>query len=400
MTGSNRATDPSLVWLLDTIWGGTESRWTLEEPSERASSSFVVVPSGHRARAVLPESRRSARAALLAGGGTRGRRAQWGRAATAALVGAGLDRLAFRDRIWIVGEDPLRGAIEEALGGQPVTLAATVRPPGPFRKPVVQAVSSDGRVVAYAKVAWNAVTGANVAAEYTALTGLVALDEAAVSAPRPVALLEHRGFPVVLARAMPPTLRRYTAPDPPEATVSRVVARALGAPATEDDPVGGRLHARLAAVRDAGVLPEVAGLTTELVAALGARTRALPSGAWHGDWSPWNLGWDGERLWAWDWEYCRAGAPVGMDIPHFTFQQRFIADRSPLPDAFAAARAAAAAPLSVLGYDAGARAAVHAVHAGEIALRYLEAEALGVAANPRFIEGAVPALRAATEGLA
>jgi hypothetical protein len=389
----------NLTWLLDTVWGQPGSGWTLEEPSAGSPASFVVVPNLRRARALLPDTKRGARAALLAGGSTRGARARRRRAVAAALFGSGVDRLVFRDRIWIVGEDPLRTAIQEALGGQPVTLAATVRPPGPFRKPVVSVVTPHGQVIAYAKVAWNAVTGSNVAAEYAALKGLAALGDDAVSAPRPAALLEHKGFPVVLTHAMPPSLRRYAAPAPPEATVSRVVARVLGTSATGTDPVGERLRGRLTAMRAAAALPMVAEAASDLVEALGSRTEALPSGAWHGDWSAWNLGWEGERLWAWDWEYCRPDAPIGMDIPHFTFQQRFIVDRSPLPDAFGAARIAAAAPLSVLGYDADARAAVHAVHAADIALRYLEAEVLGVAANPRFVTGAGAALRAATEDL-
>jgi hypothetical protein len=94
----------------------------------------------------------------------------------------------------------------------------------------------------------------------------------------------------------------------------------------------------------------------------------------------------------------RGGCSGGDGHPHFTFQQRFIADRS-LPGAFAAARAAAAAPLSVLGYDADARAAVHAVHAGGSPC---DTSRPGPRrrGEPRFIEGAVPALRAATEGLA
>ena len=60
---------------------------------------------------------------------------------------------------------------------------------------------------------------------------------------------------------------------------------------------------------------------------------------------------------------------------------------------------ASAAGLSALGYDAAARAVLQAVHVAEVSLRYLEAEAAGVAANPRFLAGAAEALRAATDAL-
>jgi hypothetical protein len=45
------------------------------------------------------------------------------------------------------------------------------------------------------------------------------------------------------------------------------------------------------------------------------------------------------------------------------------------------------------------RAAVHAVHVIEIALRFLEAATLGVAANPRFVDGAAEALDQAVDAL-
>ena len=131
----------------------------------------------------------------------------------------------------------------------------------------------------------------------------------------------------------------------------------------------------------------------------GQRTAQLPAGAWHGDWSPWNLGWVHQRLWAWDWEYCRTDVPIGLDVPHFAFQRRFIAAREPLERAFAEARDTTAEALSRLGYHPADRATIHAVHVAEVAIRYLEADALGVAPNPRFVEGAAAALRAAADHL-
>jgi hypothetical protein len=385
--------DGNLAWLLETLWGSEEGPTVLDRPDEAASASYTIVPRGRRARAIVPTESVAARAALRAGAGTRQRRAQAGRSLAAWAVGSRMARPLFRDRLWLVGEDPLATTIAAALG-EPVTLAAAVRPPGPFRKPVVQVLSADGRVIAYAKVAWNEVTGANVLAEHRALTALAERADGPVVAPRPLAVLEHRGFPVVLTEPMPSPLRRYD-PDggPPAPRVSQVVGEVLPVSAG-DDPIGARLRDRFAAV-DAPALAPVAEAAAELIAAIGDRARALPAGAWHGDWSSWNLGWQGDRLWAWDWEYCRTDVPVGLDIPHFTFQQQFIAERAPLADAFAAASAASAFALSSIGYDPAGRAIVHAVHTAEVALRYLEAETLGVDSNPRFTSDAVPVVRAA-----
>jgi hypothetical protein len=43
----------------------------------------------------------------------------------------------------------------------------------------------------------------------------------------------------------------------------------------------------------------------------------LRLGAWHGDWTPWNMGWSRGKLLLWDFERFEAGAPLGLDACHF-----------------------------------------------------------------------------------
>jgi hypothetical protein len=383
-----RAPDPDLAWLLGVLWtsGGLE----VSEQRSPGATAYVVVPGRRGARAIVPADAAAAKAALLAAAGTRSQTAQRARALVAQLVRAGL----LRHRLYIDADDPLRGAIAEAVGER-VELASAVRAPGPFRKPVLQVVGARG-VVAYAKVAWNTVTAANVAAEHRALSALGAQADPALSGPEPIAMLDHRGYPALLTRPMPPALRRF---DPGSDAVDPAIARLVGrlaAPSAGDDPVGGRLRSRLRATTG-GSLDAIASRVAALVDAIGSRTARLPAGAWHGDWSPWNLGWVGDRLWAWDWEYCRTDVPIGLDLPHFAFQHRFIGAREPLARAFAEARDTTAEALSRLGYPPEDRATIHAVHVAEVAIRYLEADALGVAPNPRFVEGAAAALDAAAD---
>jgi hypothetical protein len=385
-----RAPDHDFAWLLDVLW--TAGGLQVSGQRSPGATAYVVVPGRKGARAILPADGAAARAALLAAAGTRSPTAQRARAVVAQLVRAGL----LRRRLYVDPDDPLRRAIAEAVGER-VELACAVRVPGPFRKPVLQIVGS-GRVVAYAKVAWNTVTAANVAAEHRALVALAAEADPALSGPEPIAMLDHRGYPVLLTRPMPPELRRF---DPSRDTVDPAIARLVGRlapPSAGDDPIGGRLRSRLRA-STGGSLDVIASEVGVLVDAIGSRTARLPAGAWHGDWSPWNLGWVGDRLWAWDWEYCRTDVPVGLDVPHFAFQRRFIGAREPLERAFAEARDTTAEALSRLGYPPEDRATIHAVHVAELAIRYLEADALGVAPNPRFVEGAAAALRAAAEHL-
>jgi len=389
---------PDLVWLFDVLWGGRTGVRHTPGPTS-SGAGYVAIPSARRARAFVPGDRLAARAALASGAQARSGGSRRARAVASRMVGSAVSRAVFRDRFWVDGDDPLLDAVGAALGERPVAFAAAVRRPGPFRKPVLQAVTPDGRVVGYAKVAWNAVTATNVRAEHAAL---VLLADAGVTAPRgpaPVGLLDHRGFPVLVTRPMPERLRRYDASDgPPPPPISRVVASLPLPSGADPDPIGARLRERFDEARGPA-LPHVQRALEILLAGVTERTGMLPAGAWHGDWSSWNLGWVGEQLWAWDWEYSRADVPIGLDLPHFTFQQRFIADRSPVQIAFADARAASAAGLATLGYDAAARSVLLAVHVAEVSLRYLEAEVAGVAANPRFLAGGAEALRAATEAL-
>ena len=398
MRADEESVAPDLLWLFDVLWGGVEGVRRTPGPTS-SGPGYVVIPSARRARAIVPGDRLAARAALTSGGQARSDGSRRARALAARVAGSPLAGAAFRDRFWVNGDDPLRDAVASALGELPLAFAAAVRPPGPFRKPVLQAVTPDGRVVGYAKVAWNAVTATNVRAEHAALVLLADAGAPAPRGPAPVALLDHRGFPVLVTRPMPETLSRYDASDgPPPPPVSRAVASLPFRPGSDRDPIGARLRARFDAAR-APALPHVRRALGVLLEGVVERTAILPAGAWHGDWSAWNLGSVGAQLWAWDWEYCRADVPIGLDLPHFTFQQRFIAERTPVQIAFTDARGASAAGLSALGYDAAARAVLQAVHVAEVSLRYLEAEAAGVAANPRFLAGAAEALRAATDAL-
>ncbi len=378
--------DPNLSWLLDAVWG------TDPETGARGTS-YRVIPNTRRARMLVPDDDTIAVAALRAGAGTRSPRAQRARS----LATLGLRAGVFRDRVRMPADDLLSHAIAEACGVPAVWLAAAIRRPSPFRKPVLQVLTPDARVIAYAKVAWNDLTAANVRAEHTALTALAGAER--IAAPEPIALLEHRGFPLLLTRPMPEDLQRYARHEPPsDPRVSTTIARVL-ATSAGPDPIGVRLRQRLAATAGSD-LTTLAASTQGLVDALGARATSLQAGAWHGDWSPWNLGWANGRLWAWDWEYCRPDVPLGLDVPHFLFQRHFIGDRAPVDRAFRESAQAAAPLLAALGYDATARATVGAVHVAEISVRYLEVSSLGIAANPRFLAGAEHAIRDAIDGLA
>jgi hypothetical protein len=97
----------------------------------------------------------------------------------------------------------------------------------------------------------------------------------------------------------------------------------------------------------------------------------LRFGAWHGDWTPWNMAADGARLMLWDWEHYEVDVPAGFDALHLAVNSA-VRNGSPVRAAVRDAQegssdllrpfqdAGAAAPLTVLLY---------VVH---LASRYLE----------------------------
>jgi hypothetical protein len=94
------------------------------------------------------------------------------------------------------------------------------------------------------------------------------------------------------------------------------------AESTGDEADGGLSQYRETLGRSVASLP-VTPLTAAMVAVLDELTCSLtgwPHGAWHGDWTPWNMGVLGGRLCVWDWERFAAPVPLGMDLLHHHFQ--------------------------------------------------------------------------------
>ena len=109
-------------------------------------------------------------------------------------------------------------------------------------------------------------------------------------------------------------------------------ARLAGSPYLHD------LRRGLAALGERGA-PLARSLDT-----LAARAGDTPLafGAWHGDWTQWNMAPHGGTLLAWDWERFATGVPVGFDALHFHVQDAITARHQPPAQAVAGAFLAAA----------------------------------------------------------
>ena len=388
---------PDLAWLAQVLWSGVASaRVATRDPS--AIERYVVVPSAAKPRLLLPAEPRAAATALSAFNALRPARTRAERAMLAVVMRSGLARTMLRDRLAIGadrGDMLLSRALADILGRERVVLAVNVRPPTPFRKPVVQVLTPQGELLAFAKIGWNEVTKDGVRSEADALAALDGGTDL-LATPRLVHRGPWLGHEILVTSPLPASVRRYRAQDgAPSLAVSREVAGLRGTTRSTlaQSAYLGRLHSRIDAVAAAAVRPDIVEALDALLAAIAGRAAAseLEFGMWHGDWSPWNLAHAGSRLAAWDWEYASDDVPVGSDAVHFRFQVAFIGRGMPITEAFSFA--AQAAP-DLLAGGIEEPELVTALHAAEIAVRYLHAMMLGADENARFTAGAVDALRA------
>lgn len=341
---------------------------------------FAVFPGERNPVLLVPLRPRRAAAAALRGykasGDTRDR-LRFGLAATAAA--AGLGRLA-PNRIQIVPAPPAPGtgsgaATADIAGylrsvlGEEVSVALHIGAPRANRKPVLQVISPGGEVTGFVKVSLSPLTSKLVRAEAAALEFLASVPLAHLRPPR---LLHHgrwRDHEVLVQEAFRPgrpasSLAGLTSAMAEVAGLSGVSRLPLaGAPYCQD------LRSRLAALPR----PELAG---PLLAALGSLEAAaggvtLAFGAWHGDWTPWNMTMSGGQALVWDWERFAAGVPAGYDAVHYRLQGDIVRGGAEPAAAAETVLAEAGGMLAPFGIEPDRAGLVAALYLTELAARYV-----------------------------
>ncbi|MQA93420.1 MAG: hypothetical protein GEV11_01850 [Streptosporangiales bacterium] len=370
MTGPSASRAAYLAELTGLLWP-TPAR-TVRGPGP--GPGYLLVPSAADPRMVLPYgSRRAAAAAVLGFNKDRSPGTRLRSQLLAYALRCGLGRLALRDRLTVLPE-PGGTTIEDALTdalGRPVVAALHVGPARANRKPVLQLLTPAGRTVGFAKLGASPLTARLVRAETAALRRLAAAELRAVRVPRVLHEGTWQGAPLLVQEALPVWRRRGALGPARLAAAMAEVARATG---TRTEELAEGAAATLAdGVAALPVRPE----RTALLAALDRlRDRAagakLPMGAWHGDWTRWNMAPLRDELLVWDWERFTDGVPVGFDALHHHLQDAVsTAGRDP---AAAAHGLLAAAPglLARMDVPAPARHPVTALYLIELATRYLE----------------------------
>ncbi len=365
------------------------------------SGEFLLLPNAGTPRLLVPSGRRRAAAAAVRGYGEQsGRRGRARARLLSAALRTGVAQPLIRDRVQVTGgTDGLPGHLAELLGSE-VLVSLHLGPPRANRKPVLQLLRPDGRLLGFAKVGLDELTRRLVSTEAAALHRLASADLREPLTPRVVHSGQWNGLEILVQSPLPIHGRRVRHDDRALTAAMRAVADLdrVGSVRLVDSPYWSALCARVAGLPDGPAAARLAAIVAGLHDV--AREDALSVGSWHGDWTSWNMAALPAGLAVWDWERFATGVPVGFDPLHFALQSDLVvARRNPADTVISIVDSA---PSRLRSFDVDGRAAAVTVlcYLTEIATRYTEDDQAAAGARlGRVQDWLLPVLSARVEGL-
>ncbi|WP_067822309.1 hypothetical protein [Actinomadura kijaniata] len=338
-------------------------------PGGAVRRELVFLPNAERPRLLLPAGLPGvAAAALRRYSHDLGPRQRVTRTLGALAARTGLPERGLRDRLLVSGGgESVEDHLSDLLGRE-VVVAVGLGSLRANRKPILHVLTPDGGSVAFVKVGDNPTTRGLIADEAAALATLAGRSLPGVAVPRllhhgcwgPLGLLVLSALPTGARGERPRgdaplsamrTLAVSAGPDRSALAGSAYLKRLREVPGRLTDPVQ--------AERLAGVVDRVGDRHGDV---------ALDFGAWHGDWTPWNMAWHRGVVRLWDWERFADGVPHGFDLLHYRLQQ---AARTAARSPYQAPPREAAPALDPLGLTAPAAAATAELYFLELCARYL-----------------------------
>jgi hypothetical protein len=151
----------------------------------------------------------------------------------------------------------------------------------------------------------------------------------------------------------------------------REVAQVHGtdAPATGQNRFCATLERRLANL-DGSTAAQLGAVLRRMTQA--RRDEPLLLGAWHGDWTPWNMLHDARGIMVWDWEGFQDDVPIGFDLVHFLVQRAVVLESTDPAEALDAVVDRARPHLAAMGVDPAAAALVVVLYVVHLLAGYLE----------------------------
>lgn len=294
------------------------------------TTEFLLVPDARRPRLLVPAGKPRAAAAAVRRYSQPRSRLAWLRTQALSLsIRTGLGDRLLRDRVRVYdgsGADTIETYLCEVLGSD-VRLSLHIGPPRANRKPVLQLLSDKGVTVGFAKIGVNDLTRRLVRAEDKALRNLASADLPSMTIPSVLHAGRWRELEILVLSALPVRRRRRSSSGARVSAAAIELARVAGT-TTETLAASDywrNLTARLADAGDGRAADSLRTIIGELTARAGNTT--LTFGAWHGDWSPWNMSVLRDTVLVWDWERFTTGVPVGYDLVHYALQDLVVVKR-------------------------------------------------------------------------
>jgi hypothetical protein len=338
-----------------------------------SSSNLIVLPNLRHPRLVVAPDRRVAAAAVRRYGEPRSASSRWGQRGLSLLMRSGVGGAVLRKRVSVrppSGTSTIEAYLSSELG-QELRISMYLGAPRANRKPVLHLFTPDGDPVGVAKIGITPLARDLVRAERDALLALDRSQLQALRAPEVLRYGTWHDMPVMVIDALPTDGRRQSLTD--ERLVEAMV-QVAGLASTGDAPLResgwwAGLSPRLEGARSTPARDSVLSTLHWLESKAGATS--LRFGAWHGDWTPWNMASTADGLLVWDWERFATGVPVGFDAMHCWLQTKLTAERR---DPLTSARESLArAPelLAPFGVEADAARLTAALYLAELAVRHL-----------------------------
>ncbi|GAA2604917.1 phosphotransferase [Actinomadura fulvescens] len=329
------ATAKAAAWVhtVEALWPGARV-----EPHDRRAPAgserggaandhrreLVFLPDADHPRLLLPAGMPGvAAAALRRYSHDLGIRQRVSRALVAAVARTGVPERAMRDRLRVHGGEG--ASIEDHLGellGRTVVVSVGLGTLRANRKPILHVLTPDGTAVAFVKVGDTSTALKLIAAEAVALESLASRDLPGIDVPRVLHHGDWRGLGLLVLSALPTTARGWRPRRSAPLAAMRTLA-ASGAGWHESKLAGSGYWADIEQVPSRLDDADAASRLTEVIERAGERhgSVALRFGAWHGDWTPWNMSWHRGKLRLWDWERFADGVPYGFDLLHYRLQE-------------------------------------------------------------------------------
>jgi hypothetical protein len=397
---------PSLAWLRDVLWSGTATTGvklnSVVGDMRSPTRDWWVLPSAAAPNLLVPTSGKAGARALFQFNDSMTQRSRLKKAGAGIAIRARLGRSFLRDRLSIAepasdsGRDLIESELPRLLGVPRVDVAISIgRSLRPNIKPVLQIMGSDGRVLAFAKMAWNPLTFELVENEIETLSRLEGQVIRSFQVPRVLYRGEWNGLRLVLLSPLSHAfLRRWPVDALPSSAVLREIA---GLGSNRRGPlIGGPYWEEVSrrALRVAHQLgrdDRIEAAISELVARVS--TLEVIHCMSHGDFAPWNMQHTATSINVWDWERASQARPLGLDPLHFTFEVAYQKERRDPLAAIKIALDRSRDVLRELGVSQLAGEAISDVYVLERLTRLLEGRQAAVPVDDRLIDGLAAHLR-------